>query len=67
MGKIIYGAKDAKRGALGGTINLAKHKSAHHNMLIEGGIMEEESRRIIVDWFKDKRVLPRESLLSKLR
>ncbi len=67
MGRIIYGSEDPKRGALGGTINLAEHKSAHHNMLIERGIMEKESRKIIVDWFKDKRVLSRENLLSKLR
>ena len=67
MGKIIYGSKDTKRGALGGTINLAEHKSAHHNLLIEKGIMEEESRKIIVDWFKDKRLLSRKSLLSELR
>ena len=67
MGKIIYGSDDPKRGALGGTINLAEHKSAHHNMLIERGIMEEESKKVIVDWFKEKRILPRKSLLSKLR
>ena len=67
MGRIIYGSHDPKRGALGGTINLAHHKSAHHNMIIEKGIMEEESRKIIVDWFKDKRFLARKNLLSKLR
>ena len=67
MGKIIYGSKAPKRGALGGTINLAEHKSAHHKMLIERGILEEESRKIIVDWFKDKRFLSSGSLLSKLR
>ena len=67
MGRIIYGSHDPKRGALGGTINLAHHKSAHHSMIIEKGILEEESRKIIVDWFKDKRVLSRNSLLSKLR
>ena len=67
MGKIIYGSDDPKRGALGGTINLAEHKSAHHKMSIEGGVMKEESRKIIVDWFKDKRVAAKESLLSKLR
>ncbi len=67
MGMIIYGAEDKKRGALGGTINLAEHKSAHHNMLIEKGIMEKESRKIIVDWFKEKRVLSRNNLLSKSR
>ena len=38
MGRIIYGSEDPKRGALGGTLNLAEHKSAHHKLLIEGGI-----------------------------
>ena len=55
MGQIIYGADDPKRGALGGTINLADHKSAHHKMIIVKGIMEKESRKIILDWFKEKR------------
>ncbi len=67
MGRIIYGSEDPKRGALGGTINLAEHKSAHHNMLIERGVMEKESRKIIVEWFKEKRVLAKENLSSKLR
>ena len=67
MGKVIYGSEDPKRGALGGTINLAEHKSAHHKMLIEKGIMEAESRKIILDWFKEKRVSGRKNLLSKLR
>ena len=67
MGSIIYGSEDPKRGALGGTINLAKHKSAHHKILIEGGVMAEESREIILDWFKEKRISTRDNLLSKLR
>ena len=67
MGKIIYGSEDLKRGALGGTINLAEHKSAHHKMLIEKGIMEEQSKKIIVDWFQEKRVLAKENLLSEFR
>jgi len=67
MGRIIYGSEDPKRGALGGTMNLAKHKSAHHKMLIEGGVLGEESKRIIIDWFKDKRVAAKENLSSKLR
>tara|TARA_Y100001968_G_scaffold264087_1_gene252851 strand:+ start:90 stop:557 length:468 start_codon:yes stop_codon:yes gene_type:complete len=67
IGKIIFGSHDPKRGALGGTINLANHKSAHHKMIVEKGLMEEESKKIIVDWFKDKRLLTKENLLSKLR
>ena len=67
MGKVIYGSEDPKRGALGGTINLAEHKSSHHKMLIEGGIMEKESRTMIIDWFKEKRVAARGNLFSKIR
>ncbi len=63
MGKIIYGTEDLKRGALGGTLNLAEHKSAHHKILLEGGVMQEESRRIIVDWFKEKRVAARDKFI----
>ncbi len=55
MGQVIYGAEDNKRGALGGTINLAEHKSAHHKMLINRGLMKEESSKLLIDWFKDKR------------
>tara|TARA_B100000965_G_scaffold18623_1_gene13979 strand:- start:1610 stop:2122 length:513 start_codon:yes stop_codon:yes gene_type:complete len=67
MGRIIYGSEDPKRGALGGTMNLAKHKSAHHKMLIEGGVLEKESRKIILDWFQEKRVKAKKNLLPKLR
>ena len=67
MGQIIYGSGDPKRGALGGSINLAEHESAHHKMVIQRGIMERESSKIIVNWFKEKRLLARENLSSKLR
>ena len=30
MGQVIFGASDLKRGAFGGTIDLSKHESAHH-------------------------------------
>ncbi len=55
MGKVIYSAKDSKRGGLGGTIDLSKHKSAHHKMEVINGIFEEESRTIIKNWFKKLR------------
>ncbi len=66
MGKIIYGSGDPKRGALGGTINLAEHKSAHHKMIIEGGVLEQESKELILEWFKEKRNLARKNLSFEL-
>ena len=55
MGKVIFGARDFKRGGLGGTINLAKHKSSHHKMIVKGGVMESEIRKQLENWFKCKR------------
>ncbi len=52
MGKVIYAAIDNKRGALGGTIDLSKHKSAHHKMEIFNGLFESESSEILKMWFK---------------
>ena len=55
MGKVIYGAEDKKRGGFGGTIDLSKHKSAHHKMEIQGGILENECKNKLKQWFKKLR------------
>ena len=55
MGQVIFGATDPKRGGLGGTINLALHESAHHKMIIRGGVMEHEAGKQLRNWFKLRR------------
>ena len=55
MGKVIYGAEDDKRGGFGGTIDLSKHKSAHHKMNVIRGILNEECRNKIKLWFQKLR------------
>ena len=55
MGKVVFGAYDNKRGGLGGSIDLSKHKSSHHKMEIIGGILEDECSEIIKLWFKKLR------------
>jgi len=52
MGKVVFGAYDKKRGGLGGSIDLSKHKSSHHKMEIIGGILEEECSKNLKLWFK---------------
>ena len=52
MGKVVFGAYDMKRGGLGGSIDLSKHKSSHHKMELEGGILEDECIQILQLWFK---------------
>ena len=55
MGRVIYGAYDAKRGGLGGSIDLSKHKSSHHKMEVIGGILEKECKENLQLWFKKLR------------
>ena len=44
MGIVIFATKDKKRGGFGGSIDLSKHKSAHHKMIIFSGLLEKESQ-----------------------
>ena len=55
MGRVIYGAYDAKRGGLGGSIDLSKHKSSHHKMEVIGGVLGEECKESLQVWFKNLR------------
>ena len=55
MGKVVFGTFDEKRGGFGGSIDLSKHKSAHHKMEIIGGILEDECRQNLQLWFKNLR------------
>ena len=55
MGKVIYGAEDEKRGGFGGTIDLSKHESAHHKMIVTRGILNQECKKRIKLWFKNLR------------
>ena len=55
MGNVIYGAKDNKRGGLGGTIDLSKHQSSHHKMKVIGGILESDCKNKIKIWFRNLR------------
>jgi len=55
MGKVVFGAHDKKRGGLGGSIDLSKHKSSHHKMEIVGGILEDECSQALQLWFKKLR------------
>ncbi len=57
MGQVIYGASDLKRGGLGGSIDLAQHKSAHHKMKVIKGVLEEQASKQISSWFKERRAI----------
>ena len=55
MGRVVFGAHDVKRGGLGGTIDFSTHRSAHHHMTVVAGVMEEQARLQLEDWFRQRR------------
>ena len=52
VGRVVFGAKDPKRGGFGGSLDLSRHKSAHHNIKIIGWILEEKASNQIQEWFR---------------
>lgn len=55
MGTVVYGASDPKRGALGGSLNLARHRSAHHQLRVLGGVEADAAGRMLSGWFRRRR------------
>ena len=55
VGRVIFGAGDPKRGALGGCLNLAEHSSAHHHMQVIGGVEAGEAAGQLEEWFRQRR------------
>ncbi|MBD3379153.1 MAG: tRNA-specific adenosine deaminase [Candidatus Omnitrophica bacterium] len=52
---VVYGTSDTKTGACGSAIDLAKPGLFNHNLEVVGGILEEECRHIIQEFFLAKR------------
>ena len=54
LGKVYFGAKDAKAGACGSVLNMCAYP-LNHKPLIEKGFMKEECAKLLSDFFLNKR------------
>ncbi len=52
---LIFGAKDEKKGAAGSLYNIAEDKRLNHRISVLSGIMEEGCRKIIENFFRERR------------
>ncbi len=52
--KVVYGASDIRFGALGSLFNLSQ-MPLNHKLSVEGGVLGEECRNILSDYFRRKR------------
>ena len=55
IGRIVYGAKDPKGGAIESSLQLFNAKNINHHPGIIGGVLEQECSSIISNYFKSKR------------
>ena len=54
LGKVVFGAKDAKAGACGSVLDLRNYP-LNHKPLVDEGFMKEECAKILSDFFKEMR------------
>lgn len=53
--RVVFGAFDAKTGALGGALDLAAHGSHNHRLQVLGGVMEREAAEMLRAFFRERR------------
>ena len=53
--KVVYGAAEPRTGALGGAFNLLEANQHNHVFDIESGVLAEESKALLQNFFRSRR------------
>ena len=57
VGRVVFGAKDAKAGACGSVLNLNAYPLNHHPQIV-GGVLSRACAELLSDFFVGKRQPP---------
>lgn len=55
VSKLVYGASEPRTGALGGAYNLLEANQHNHIFTVESGVLADESRALLQNFFKSRR------------
>jgi tRNA(adenine34) deaminase len=55
IGALVYGAAEPKTGAVSSTMKLIDDPSWNHRIVVVAGVMEDECRELIQEFFREKR------------
>lgn len=55
IGRVVFGAPDPKTGACGSVLNLFAEGRLNHHTVVEGGMLAEESSRLLKNFFQERR------------
>ncbi|HEU4685318.1 MAG TPA: tRNA adenosine(34) deaminase TadA [Nitrospira sp.] len=53
--RLVFGAWDLKAGACGSVLDFAQETRLNHRLSVIGGVLEEESRALVQDFFRELR------------
>ena len=55
IARLVYGAKDPKAGAVDTHFSICTTDFLNHQVSVEGGILEDECRRVLQSFFRERR------------
>ena len=55
INQLVFGAKDLKAGACGSVFNIHKTKKLNHRFKVKSGILEQDCKSLLQEFFKNKR------------
>jgi tRNA(adenine34) deaminase len=55
IAKLVYGTREPKAGAIESAMQAHEHPALNHRMEAEGGILEEDCRELMQEFFRDRR------------
>ena len=55
IASVVYGASDVKGGAVENGVKFFEQPTCHHRPEVTGGILAEESAKLLKDFFKARR------------
>ena len=56
VGRVVFGAYDAKTGAAGSMFDLLQSEKHNHKVDVTGGVLEAQCRDVLQEFFKRKRM-----------
>ncbi|BCQ36130.1 tRNA adenosine(34) deaminase TadA [Erwinia rhapontici] len=55
IGRLVFGARDAKTGAAGSLLDVLRHPGMNHQVQIEQGVLAEECAALLSEFFRQRR------------
>jgi tRNA(adenine34) deaminase len=53
--RLVFAAADPKAGAAGSVLGVVNHPQLNHKMIVEQGLLAEESAELLRGFFRDRR------------